>query len=699
MVVGGSVIAGLCTIGLLRKISMPWFSAMKFRSSLFVKKCLSNTERALYTQRSEEARIASILKHSREVFFVITGPKKVGKSYMLMHMADTSLKKHALYLKLEHKTNNVNEIYRRIAKAVGYHHIYEESLLKAFFCPWKLFQPVRVEHFELVDYLKKVGQVYERISKGKLPILILDEVVPLATNGDKGLDDLAYMAKSFATSRTMTVVFGLLDAFGPNVLNNSGYAMNKETIYLNYMVQQEIMNYAVKVFPKRHPLRQKILRAISAENKRLYGGNLLYIDLLMSQLKYAKDDKDIEKEKKYTEDKVMFDIGDELKKTFFKDQTPESSIKMSLLKAFAALSKKKQLSLDTYLSFFNRADQPLASQFIYNFMILKEYKDVVTFRGPPVEYYIVKNVLNKYAYSITKEDEMKLQKDIIEFKNFIIENTIVSRSNFKWADIIGMDDVKQKIIETIIFPTLNPSIFTGLRSPARGVLLYGPSGNGKTLTAKVIASEYEKGITFFKIDPSTFSANPFNQDPDKVIKALFQVAGERQPSIIFIDEIDLIMSKRGPNDTEQSRKLKNEFLIQFHGLTSGEQSQVVAIGASNKIENIDDAILRRFTVRINLDWPLPEARKKMIKTMISNVNSELSESDYNIIVSNTEHFSFANLSELCREASYEPIRELSINQLASMKSKDVRPLRLKDFNEALFRLKKVETSSPEKKKK
>lgn len=677
----------MSTLGLLRKATMPWVSAMKFYKWMPVKKCLKTTERRVYIERSEELRIATMLRGERENFFVVTGPKKVGKSYMLMHMADTSLHKHALYLKLEQNITNVDEVYQRIAKKLGYHQLYEESLLGAFLFPWKMLQPTNAGHVELAEYLKDVGRKYQRLNKGALPILIIDDVAPLAKGGSQSLEFLAYMAKSLIVSRSMIFVFGLLDAFGPNVLSNSGYAMNKETVYLNYISQREMMTYAVRMLPKSHPLKQKFLQTIAKENKRIYGSNFQYVDLLLYQLAHANSEEDIEKARKFTEDKVIFDIGDEMKKTFFKDQTvPESSAKMSLIKAFDALRKKGKMSFDIYLSFFNRTDQPLASQFLYNFMILKEQRDMVTFRGPPVQYYIEKKVLSKYATSITQEDEIKLQKDIQEYKAFIEDTAILQPVNFKWSDLIGMDSVKQKIMETIIFPTLNPALFTGLRAPARGVMFYGPPGTGKTMTAKVIASEFGKGITFFSVSPSTFSAQPFNSDPDKIVKALFSVASERQPAIIFIDEIDLIMSKRGPEDTERSRRLKNEFLIQFHGMLSGQQDRVVVIGATSKVANIDDAILRRFPVRIGLDLPSPQSRKQMVKSMVEKVKREMSEKDYDAVVERTGGFSFADLAEVCREASYEPIRELPVAQLVKVKAADVRPIVLKDFHTVLDRL-------------
>ena len=679
----------LALLGLIRRVTMPLFSALRFLKYIDKHKYLSPLEKAIYVQRAEENEISFDLKRSRENFFVISGPKKVGKSGMLRHMADTSLKKRALYIKIEQKMNNPGELYKTIAKTVGYHQFYEESWFRSMICFWKIFQPTHVDHHDLSSYLEEVGRVYQFIHKKRLPILIIDGAASLARESAPILDDLAYMAKSLAESRSLIMVFGLLDAFGPNVLNNSGYNINKQTIYLDYMSQHEVMLYAEKSVPKDHPFKEAILKAVAEENKKIYGGNFQYIDLLLNQLQDVKTEEDIEIGKSLTEERVMFDIGDELKKTTFKEQAlHDSPMKISLIKAFKEISDNGKITLDKYLGFFNKEDQHLASKFIYDYMILREQNDMVGFRGPPIEYYIQKNVLKRYANDIIEEEEMKKNQEMKEYKTMIEETIIEKKLSAKWSDLVGLDDVKQKMMETIILPTLNPMLFTGLRTPARGVLFYGPPGNGKTMVARVVASECGKDVTFFNVSSSTFTTRSAGREPDKIIKALFALASERQPSVIFIDEMDSILSKRGANDTEESRRLKNEFLIQFEGVASGRNERVVVLGATNRPFDIDDAILRRFSVRIYLDLPSNEARKRMIKNMIKKVNTQLSEYDYDQIVKKTVHFSFSDLSALCREASYEPIRDIPMDKLTNVKTNDIRAVTFDDFERAFKRISK-----------
>jgi spastin len=140
-----------------------------------------------------------------------------------------------------------------------------------------------------------------------------------------------------------------------------------------------------------------------------------------------------------------------------------------------------------------------------------------------------------------------------------IEESILDHSpNVKWDDIQGLDEVKKALKETIVLPTLRPDIFKGILSPAKGILLYGPPGNGKTLLAKAIATECNS--TFFSCSAVTLTSKWMGEG-EKLVRSLFALAYEREPAVIFIDEIDSIMGSRGGNEHEASRRLKTEFLV------------------------------------------------------------------------------------------------------------------------------------------
>lgn len=143
----------------------------------------------------------------------------------------------------------------------------------------------------------------------------------------------------------------------------------------------------------------------------------------------------------------------------------------------------------------------------------------------------------------------------------------------------GLSEVKKILQEQIVLPTVRPDIFKGLLSPSKGILLYGPPGNGKTMLAKAIATECKS--TFFNCSASTLTSKWMGEG-EKLMKGLFALAADKAPSVIFIDEIDSIMGARGQNEHEASRRLKTEFLIQFDGVSSAKEERILVLAATNR---------------------------------------------------------------------------------------------------------------------
>ena len=144
-------------------------------------------------------------------------------------------------------------------------------------------------------------------------------------------------------------------------------------------------------------------------------------------------------------------------------------------------------------------------------------------------------------------------------------------------------------------PAVRPDLFTGLRRPQRGLLLFGPPGTGKTMIAKAVASECKS--TFFNISAASLTSKWVGES-EKTVRSLFKLAYKKQPSIIFIDEIDSILSKGSDNDNEAAKRLKTEFLIQFDGLGSNADARLLVITATNRPMDLDDALLRRLPKRV-----------------------------------------------------------------------------------------------------
>ena len=258
---------------------------------------------------------------------------------------------------------------------------------------------------------------------------------------------------------------------------------------------------------------------------------------------------------------------------------------------------------------------------------------------------------------------------------------MVKNPKVKFSDIIGMEEMKQTLYEIIVVPTIRPDLFTGIRKPQRGILIFGPPGTGKTMIAKAIATECNS--TFFNISASSLTSKWVGES-EKTVKSLFKVAYKKAPSIIFIDEIDSILSKRSGSENEATKRLKTEFLIQFDGLGSNTNARLLVIAATNRPMDLDEALLRRLPKRVYCG-PLDEkGRFEFIKKVINRVETNLSDEDIKEIAQKTNDYSNSDLMEMCREAAYQPVRELSMDEI--LKTKKFRPLVKEDLIKAVQKI-------------
>jgi len=261
-----------------------------------------------------------------------------------------------------------------------------------------------------------------------------------------------------------------------------------------------------------------------------------------------------------------------------------------------------------------------------------------------------------------------------------IENEIVdSGDTITFNEIAGLEHAKQTVMELVCWPMKRPDLFTGLRRGPNGLLLFGPPGTGKTLIGKAIA--YESGATFFSISSSSLTSKWIGEG-EKLVKTLFAVAAYREPSVVFIDEIDSLLTQRKADENEASRRIKTEFLVQLDGTGTSGQGRVLAIGATNRPNELDDAARRRFVKRLYI--PLPEELDRVIllRTLLTKNTHALTEKEILKVSTDTDGFSGADLKALCTDAALGPLRDLG-NTALNVAAADIPPISYRHFRRAI----------------
>ena len=225
-----------------------------------------------------------------------------------------------------------------------------------------------------------------------------------------------------------------------------------------------------------------------------------------------------------------------------------------------------------------------------------------------------------------------------------------------YKDIGGLDTQITEIKETVELPIKNPEIFEEIGiDPPKGILLYGPPGTGKTLLAKAVANE--TNATFIKIVASEF-VNKYLGEGSRIVRDVFDLAKEKSPAIIFIDEIDAIGTKRVGSSEGADREVQRtlmQLLAELDGFES--RGDVGIVGATNRPDILDEALLRpgRFDRTIEVPNPVKESREKILKIHTSRM--KLAENiNFDEISEITEGLSGADLKAVCTEAGMFAIR-------------------------------------------
>tara|TARA_Y100000034_G_scaffold136124_1_gene210933 strand:- start:10355 stop:12661 length:2307 start_codon:yes stop_codon:yes gene_type:complete len=278
--------------------------------------------------------------------------------------------------------------------------------------------------------------------------------------------------------------------------------------------------------------------------------------------------------------------------------------------------------------------------------------------------------------------ELKIQKKDFDSALKVVRpsamrEVMVETPNIGWADIGGLNKIKQELKEAVEWPLKFPESFTRLGiKPPRGLLLYGPPGTGKTLLAKAVAKESEANFIQIK-GPSLLSM--WVGKSEEGVRKIFERARQVSPCVIFFDEIDSLAGKRGMEHGQKvTERVLNQLLAEMDGIE--DLSNVIVIGATNRPDMLDSALLRpgRFDRILLVTSPEPAGREQIIK--IHTKNMPLAK-DVNIkkLVAMTDGYVGADIESMIREAAMLSLRD-------NMDSKEVS---MKYFNEAM---KKVASS-------
>lgn len=226
-------------------------------------------------------------------------------------------------------------------------------------------------------------------------------------------------------------------------------------------------------------------------------------------------------------------------------------------------------------------------------------------------------------------------------------------------DVGGLDDVVDEIRDLVVLPLARPDLFSGggklVRAP-RGVLLYGPPGCGKTMLARAVASD--AGAALLDVRASTLS-DKYYGETNKLVRAVFTLAAKLAPCVIFMDEVDGFLGARSSRDADVTLALKAEFMASLDGLLTEKANRgVVVLAATNRPYALDAAVLRRFARQFKISLPDYYARKRILTLLLAPYALD-PDVDLALIAQRTDHYSGADLEEVCRAAATRPIRELA----------------------------------------
>ena len=276
-------------------------------------------------------------------------------------------------------------------------------------------------------------------------------------------------------------------------------------------------------------------------------------------------------------------------------------------------------------------------------------------------------------------------------KNNFDDMIMKERPDVRWTDVIGVDDAKNALRESIVYPTKRSDLFP-LGWP-RGILLYGPPGCGKTVLAAATANELDG--YFINVDGSTMMSKWLGEAEKNVAK-LFKMARsyadrESKPVILFIDELDSLLGER-TNEIGGEVRSRNQFLTELDGINGkGKDTKLYVIGATNKPWSLDHPFLRRFQKRIYVSLPTLESREKLF-TLYTNMLKLDSRVRSHTLASIFDGYSASDIKDICQSVQLKVVNEMFNSTdyqepIAGENTAQPRSITMKDFRESITRRK------------